>query len=215
MSRHRRQRRQREPSFKEKVVVWYASKAPLLQFALKFIVLVGVYYVISSLPLFQQFVSLVAIANAWLSGFLLHLAGENVLVTSATLASSSGPIITVLPTCTAVELVWFFCAAVIAFPALYKQKIAGVLVGIFSLSGLNLVRLISLYLVGVYLPKYLDIVHEDIWLIPSNCFTIALIIGWIVWTKHDDSIVRARTAPNDFAIPLRKSAASKDRVARN
>jgi len=133
---------------------------------------------------FKELVLSIANANASLSAVFLHLAGEDVHVNSATLESNGSPVITVLPACTAVEPIWFFCAAILAFPAFYKQKIVGILAGIFLLSLFNLVRIISLYLVGVHFPQYLDTVHEDVWFVPSNSFIIALMIAWIVWSKQ-------------------------------
>ncbi|UCE61919.1 MAG: hypothetical protein JSU63_09325, partial [Phycisphaerales bacterium] len=65
--------------------------------------------------------------------------------------------------CDAIEPVAAFTAAVLASPVSVSFKAWGILVGALALQVINLIRLVTLFFVGVYFPRALDIVHIDVW----------------------------------------------------
>ena len=51
----------------------------------------------------------------------------------------------------------------LAFPASWKHKLLGMLVGIVLLQVLNLVRIVTLYLIDIHLNAFFDSAHTEIW----------------------------------------------------
>ena len=45
---------------------------------------------------------------------------------------------------------------------------------------INLVRLVSLFFIGVYWPKALDVMHEDVW---QAAFIVLAIVLWAIWVQ--------------------------------
>ena len=84
-----------------------------------------------------------------------------------------------------------FLAAVLAFPASWKSRLTGLGLGILAIQVVNLVRVVALFLTGVYFPKIFDTSHTVIWQ------TIVILFGvmlWIFWA-------------NRFAVPPAEPAA--------
>jgi exosortase/archaeosortase family protein len=66
-------------------------------------------------------------------------------------------------TCDAMEANLLFVAAVVAFPAPWPRKVAAAIAGVGALIAVNVVRICSLYFVGVHLPTAFEIVHLELW----------------------------------------------------
>lgn len=80
--------------------------------------------------------------------------------------------------CDAIEPSALFLSGVLAFPAPFLAKLPGMFVGTFCLMVINLFRVVSLFYVGVFYPKYFHIVHVDIW---QSLFVFLAILFWILW----------------------------------
>jgi len=69
---------------------------------------------------------------------------------------------------------------VLAYPCTMSEKGIGIALGIVVLFVLNLVRTVSLFLVGTYLPSVFDTVHYVVW----QSLMILLAIGvWLFWME--------------------------------
>jgi exosortase/archaeosortase family protein len=73
----------------------------------------------------------------------------------------------------------------LTFPAKLKNKFIGLLYGIVFLLLINLVRIISLFLTGLYFPKAFPLMHEDIWQGLFIFCVIGLMIFWIRWAGKE------------------------------
>lgn len=166
---------------------WYLSKAPSLQFAMKFCSYVLLFSLLSFVPVYQRTVSASATEDARISSAILNRMGENTRVSDGTIWSPRSAI-TVIPACSAFEYLWFFCAAVFAFPASLVRKIAGMLVGVTLLLSLNLFRVVSLYYIRAHFPEHFDAVHEELWGIVLVLASICLCAAWIGWVRQADQI---------------------------
>jgi exosortase H (IPTLxxWG-CTERM-specific) len=165
---------------------WYESKAPLVQFCLKFCGVLLLFYALSFLPVYQRVLEAILTLNARVAGAVLHGLGEQTSVTKATIWSMRYAV-TVEPACSAVEFLAFFCAMVIAFPSRISRKIQGILVGVLLLLVLNQVRITSLYYVGAHFPKAFDTTHEDLWGVGLIVGELALCMAWIGWARKNEN----------------------------
>ncbi|MGB8354597.1 MAG: archaeosortase/exosortase family protein [Chthoniobacteraceae bacterium] len=166
---------------------WYASKAPSLQFTIKFCSFVLLFSSLSFVPVYQRTVSAFTTEDARLASAILNRMGEDTRVSDGTISSPRSSI-TVLPACSAFEYLWFFCAAVLAFPALASRKIAGILAGVTLLLALNLFRVVSLYYISVHFPRFFDMAHEEIWGIVLVLASVCLCAAWIGWVRKDGQL---------------------------
>lgn len=82
--------------------------------------------------------------------------------------------------CDAIEPVAAFAAAVLASPVSLWFKAWGILVGVLALQVINLIRIVSLFFVGVYFPRALDVVHIDVW---QAVFVVLAICFWAIWVQ--------------------------------
>lgn len=118
------------------------------------------------------------IAN--LSGGVLHLLGQNVTM-AGTVIRNPRFAVNIRNGCNGVEAMLIFIAAVLAFPASWKSKLTGLALGILAIQVVNLVRVVALFLTGVYFPKIFDTSHTVIWQ------TIVILCGvllWIFWANR-------------------------------
>ena len=166
---------------------WRESKAAVLQFGLQFGLLMILFYGLVLLPGYERVLSAYLEISARLSGVLLNWLGQECHVAGATIQSARFAI-SVRKGCDAIEPAWFFCAAVLSFPARWRRKGAGILFGSAVLQGLNLVRIVSLYLIGRRFPPYFNIAHAEIWPVVFIVAAMVLWIRWIGWARGDDEL---------------------------
>ena len=118
-----------------------------------------------------------AIALARIVALTLGAVGVPVSLNGAVI-DADGFVVVVVAQCTAIELVLVYCAAVFASPAPVRARIWAILLGAPALCALNLVRLISLLLVGIGFPALFDATHLVVW---QAAMTLAGFTMWLFW----------------------------------
>ncbi len=164
-----------------KAIRGWGARHPVFVFLSTFAISMGLFYVVtifssyyrtSLLPSYQQM-------NAAISGMILSLLGQNITVVGDSI-STPGFAITIKEGCDAIEPIALFVFAVFAFPVPFLKKIPGIIIGVLILVALNFVRIVSLFLIGLYFPKAFDIMHIDVW---QAIFILIAIIFWIFWLQ--------------------------------
>jgi exosortase H (IPTLxxWG-CTERM-specific) len=161
---------------------WLRNKGPVWRFGLKFGMLMGAYYLLVLTPFCDAWLYSYLRANAWLASGMLNLLGQDSHLSEITIRSAHFAI-TVRRGCDAIEPSWFFCAALLAFPAPWRRKLAGIVAGTLALQALNLLRIVSLYFIGLHYPAGFGPAHVEIWPVLFILAAISLWVGWIGWTK--------------------------------
>lgn len=126
-------------------------------------------------------------ALARVSGAALNLIGEKVHVTSTVIGGSRFAV-DIRGGCNGLEAVVFVCAAMLAFHAPLRKRIIGALAAAVILEGLNVIRIDSLYLLGVYHRNVFEMFHLAVW---QTLMFGAAVFLFLIWT----SIVSPRNAP--------------------
>lgn len=86
----------------------------------------------------------------------------------------------IVKSCDAMEAVLLFAAAVLAFPAAWRTRALGIALGVGVLVGLNVVRICTLYYVGVYRPAQFELYHMEVW---PLALVSAAGLAFIVWSS--------------------------------
>ncbi len=162
------------------VTAWLSAHRPVFLFLLIFGVLMGLFYACALLLRFYAgvFPSYFHV-NAELSGLILGFLGQDVRVAGDSISSTAFSV-SIRRGCDAIEPIALFICAVLAFPTPFLRKILGIIAGVFFLVILNLVRVVTLFLIGVYFPKVFHLVHIDAW---QALFIILTIIFWVLWLR--------------------------------
>lgn len=74
-----------------------------------------------------------------------------------------------------------FLAAVIAFPATWRARLAGLALGIAGIQAMNLIRVVALFLTGSYLPRLFDTSHTVVW---QTLVILFGVLAWIYWASR-------------------------------
>ena len=117
---------------------------------------------------------------AKLSGVTLNLIGQGIEM-EGTVIRNQRFAVNIRNGCNGVETMIIFLAAVLAFPAPWKSRLAGLALGFFAIQVVNLVRVVALFLTGAYFPKFFDNSHTVVWQ------TIVILFGvllWIFWANR-------------------------------
>jgi exosortase/archaeosortase family protein len=184
-----KQKKQLTSSISDSIRILWSQKRPVLFFVLGFTFLMVVFFVFINSVFFTTHINpQILSANAWVSSKILNLFVLHTMVSGETIYSKAYSI-TVARGCDAVEGIALFSAALLTFPAKWKSKLIGLLTGTIFLLLLNLVRIISLFLTGLYFPKAFPLMHEDIWQGLFIFCVIGVMIFWIRWAgKGNDHV---------------------------
>jgi exosortase H (IPTLxxWG-CTERM-specific) len=151
------------------------------------VLLIGFYAVITIEMVDTHVVLPFTAALARISGEALNLIGEKVNVVG-TVISGQRFAVDIRGGCNGLEAVVFVCAAMLAFHAPLRKRIVGALAAAVILEALNVIRIDSLYLLGVYHRSVFETFHLAVW---QTLMFGAAVFLFLIWT----SIVAPRNAP--------------------
>lgn len=160
---------------------------PFNRMLLMFIGAFLLFYIIWGTPFFQENVSLpISKFYASITAALLNLFGMNISVNGDTVLGQ-GFAMNIRNGCDGIEGLSIYWIAVLLFPTLWSHKFKGLLWGTFFLVFLNFIRLISLYLIGKFIPGIFDFMHESVWQITFIALSLLCLFYWVGWTKKQSS----------------------------
>jgi len=134
---------------------WWQQKHPVLLFGLAFLGLMILFYAIIYAGFFRNNIHphLLSV-NSGIASFILNLFGQQT-ESMGSVISSNAFSIDIKQGCDALEPMALFAAIALAYPAAIIKKIQGVAIAILILFGLNIIRIVSLFLTGVYFESIL------------------------------------------------------------
>jgi exosortase H (IPTLxxWG-CTERM-specific) len=115
---------------------------------------------------------------AWVSHAGLRLVGFETSVAGTIIQGSEGFAVNILKGCNGVYVMAIFVSAILAFPATWKQRLVGILLGVPAVQGINLARIVSLYYIGVRHPALFERFHYHVWQTIVIILSMALWLGW-------------------------------------
>ena len=155
-------------------------RQPELRFLTLFLAFLGVSFTVVALrPVDGAVVAPYTAFVARLSGGVLRLLGEDAVVNSC-VVSSPRFAVTIYNGCNGLITSLIFVSGVLAFPARWTARLIGVIGGLLAIQIVNLVRIVSLFYIGVFLPQHFSDAHIYIW---QSVVIIAGISLWILWVQ--------------------------------
>jgi exosortase H (IPTLxxWG-CTERM-specific) len=154
----------------------------MIRFFVLFLVLQAVLFGAELTPWAQRF-----FVEPWtnqlasISAGLVTLADPNVTAIGKVLRSTqNGFAVSIEAGCNGVEATIVLLAAVLAFPAPWKNKLFGLLAGVVAVQGLNVVRVISLFYLGQWDIRVFEWAHLYVW---QALIMLDVLIVWLVWVR--------------------------------
>lgn len=118
---------------------------------------------------------------ATISAFVTHLFDGSVISHGVVLESATnGTAVSIQPGCNGVEAMICLIAAIISFPAPWKNKLSGVLFGFIAIQALNIVRIISLFYLLQWNKEWFDWAHLYLW---QALIILDALIVFIIWVR--------------------------------
>jgi exosortase H (IPTLxxWG-CTERM-specific) len=117
---------------------------------------------------------------AWMTEKVVRLVGVHA-VSSGGVVSLSGFAVEIKNNCNAIYEVGLYTAAVWAYPASWRDKLFGSLVGAGVLYVVNLLRILTLLTVGLLYRSWFEATHLYAW---QAVFLLVVGTCWIVWVSR-------------------------------
>lgn len=155
----------------------------MLRFMLLFVAILGVLFVAELMRPVEQhvivpFTAGVAKVSVWLVGlFDAHVVSYGKVLQS----TRNGFAISIERGCNGVEAVIILVSAMLAFPAPWKYRLAGIGIGFVAIQLLNLVRIISLFYLGQWNRVWFDWFHLYLW---SALIVLDALVVFLVWLRY-------------------------------
>ena len=111
------------------------------------------------------------------SSFVLNIFGYDTSVDGSLLFSNQYSV-DLKAGCDGVEPLALFLFSIVAYPIAFKFKWPAILIAVPAFFLMNIIRVITLFLIGIYIPNYFELFHTGIW---QGLFLIYGAVLWIIW----------------------------------
>ncbi len=150
-------------------------------FLLKFGALLALFFLaVAPKPMNDLLVEPFTAGVARLGGLSARLFGEHTVMAGTTITSPRFSV-NIRNGCNGLETIFIFAAAVLAFPAPWKARLLGLAAGFVAIQIVNLVRIVSLFYIGIHYPKIFEESHTVFWQVGV---ILSGVIFWIIWADR-------------------------------
>ncbi len=166
--------------------IWHSHRQEILFLTIFILILAAGFTLLSLNAVNDHVIEPFTAGVATAGGMTLNLIGQGIEM-DGTVIRNDRFAVNIENGCNGVETMIIFLAAVLAFPASWKSRGLGLALGLVAIQGVNLVRVVALFLTGAYFPKFFDSSHTVVWQ------TIVILFGvflWVFWANR-----YARQAP--------------------
>ena len=155
----------------------------MFRFITLFIIYLGVLFALELMQPVDQYVILpFTAAIAKVSVAIVGLFDAHAVAYGKVLQSTTtGFAISIERGCNGVEAVIILVAAMLAFPAPWKNRLIGIALGFLAIQALNLVRIISLFYLGQWNQTWFEWFHLYLWL---ALIVLDALVAFLVWLRY-------------------------------
>ena len=120
-------------------------------------------------------------AVARVSGLLMRAFDGSITTSDNVIASRASPFaVSIEAGCNGLEATLVLIAAIVAFPARWKHRLRGIVVGVLAVQALNVVRVASLFYLGRWNRDVFEWAHLYVW---QALIMLDVLIVWVVWVR--------------------------------
>jgi exosortase H (IPTLxxWG-CTERM-specific) len=166
---------------KEKIKALAQRNAESVRFLVIFFILLALFFWMFDTKAFENvaanpFTSALARVSVW----TINLLGGKAQANGTVISTPAGGM-TIKYNCNGLEAIAIFVAAILAFPATWKAKMKGLVMGFAVIQVVNVIRIVVLYYVQKTAPEAFDTVHVYV----AQIVVIAIAIGlWLLWIER-------------------------------
>jgi exosortase H (IPTLxxWG-CTERM-specific) len=154
-------------------------------FLARFVGLLVLFYVVVAVrPVNDAVIVPFTAGVARVSAGALRLLGEPVTVEGTTIRSSLFSV-QIENGCNGVETALLFGSAVLAFPAPWRRRIAGLVLGFAAIQLVNLVRVVSLFWIGAHRPALFSSSHTVLW---QSIVVLCGVLLFLAWATREQRV---------------------------
>ncbi len=155
----------------------------MVRFFVLFIVLLAVLFGLELTPWAQTFVVVPwTNALAGIATWIVTLFDADVVASGKVIRSASnGFAVSIEAGCNGVEATLVLLAAILAYPAPWRYKVLGFIIGVVAVQALNVVRVISLFYLGQWSFQVFEWAHLYVWQV---LIMLDVMIVWLVWVRR-------------------------------
>ena len=155
----------------------------MLRFFILFLVIQATLFGLELTPPAQHwFVEPWTYALAQISTAIVTFFDPNVVAIGKVMRSTrNGFAVSIEAGCNGVEATIVLIAAMLAFPAPWKNKLVGLAAGIVAVQGLNILRVISLFYLGQWDYKVFEWAHLYVW---QALIMLDVLEVWLLWVRR-------------------------------
>lgn len=93
---------------------------------------------------------------------------------------ATGQGVSIEPGCNGVEAYIILVAAIAAFPATWRDRLWGLVLGFAAIQGINVLRVISLFYLGQWSEAAFHLFHTYLW---QGLIMLDVLVFWLVWAR--------------------------------
>ena len=166
---------------------WWKDRHPVLRFILAFLGLMLLFYLFFYSPLYRNFLEKPFLSmQASISSFLLNLFGFATRAEGGIISGSTFSV-NIKNGCDGLEAIAIFLSGIIIFPTSLRNKLPGIGWGLLALFVLNIIRIVGLYIAGLYVSKEtFDLLHVQGGLIIYTMIGVLIWFVWMSWVMKKD-----------------------------
>jgi len=152
------------------------------RFALLFVTILVVLFAFELSPpgqmIVQPWTSLVAIVS---SKLIAMFDGDAVAQGIVLYSARSGFAVAIQAGCNGVEAMLVLLAGILAYPAAWRWKLAGLAIGFVAIQALNIVRIASLFYLGQWSERWFEFAHLYLW---QTLIMLDALVVWLLWIRN-------------------------------
>ncbi len=176
------------PNTETALKIWRAYRQEIRFLALFVLILGGGFTLLSLNSINDRVIEPFTAGVAKASGIALNLIGQDI-EKEGTVLRNERFAVNIKNGCNGVETLIIFLAAVLAFPATWKARLIGLALGSLAIQLINLMRVVALFLTGVYFPSFFDSSHTVVWQ------SIVILCGVLLWSLWAHLFAAPKAAP--------------------
>jgi len=154
---------------------------PAARFIVRYVIILSVgFFVIALRPVNDRVVNPYTTFVAHEAKVALNLFGEGATVREQVLSSPRFSVV-IYNGCNGLEAILIFASGVLAFPAPAGRKALGLLLGFLAIQVANIVRVVSLFYIGIFKPAWFSTAHVFVW---QSIIIVLGVVLWLVWVNR-------------------------------